>query len=123
MPAIEVRRFKNENGNIPIQRWLDDLEKHESKTYEACLDAIMQLAELGNDLRPPQNRFLRNGIYELRIKVREVHHRILYFFCKHNFVTLSDGIRAKKGKVDPQKIDAAISHSKLVEAFPDKYTA
>ena len=44
------------------------------------LASIETLAEFGHALRRPTADFLRDGIYELRIKRGRVNHRILYFF-------------------------------------------
>ena len=123
MPATEVRLFKNERGIVPVQAWLDGLEDREPKAYAACLDAILQLGKKGYELKRPISGFLRNDIYELRIKIRKVHFRILYFFYGNNIAALSSGIRGKKGEIDPHKIDVAIECMGLVKKFPNKYTA
>jgi hypothetical protein len=122
MPVTDVRFFKNDKGVVPVHKWLKDLEKREPVVYAACLDAILQLTLHGHELRRPMAAFLRNGIYELRIKVRKVHYRIVYFFYGRNCAALSDGISGKKGEVDPRKIDQAVANMALVESSPRKYT-
>ncbi len=123
MPATEVHLFKDDKGVVPVQRWLDELEQREPDAYAGCLDAILQLSLNGYELRRPACDFLRNGIYELRIKKKKVHYRILYFFYDRNCIALTDGIRGKKGAVDPDRIDMAIAHRQLVESRPEKYIA
>lgn len=41
---------------------------------------LERLGEVGHELRRPEADFLRDGIYELRVSLRGVHRRILYFF-------------------------------------------
>ena len=123
MPATEVRLFKDASGNEPVREWLDNLNNREPKAYAKCLDRVLQLAERGHDLRRPVCDFLRNGIYELRLKVEKVHYRILYFFFDQHCAALAVGIRGKKGKVNEHLIDIAIERREIVEADPDKHTS
>jgi hypothetical protein len=114
MPATEVHLFQDGHGVVPVQEWLDELEQREPDAYARCIDAILQLSLNGYELRRPACDFLRNGIYELRIKKQRVQYRILYFFYDRNCIALSNGIRGKKGAVDPDQIDLAIRCRKLV---------
>jgi hypothetical protein len=123
MPATEVRLFKNERGLVPVQAWLDGLEEREPQAYAECLDAILQLERKGYELRRPISGSLGDGIHELRIKIRKVHFRILYFFYGKNVAALSSGIRGKKGEVEPDEIKRAINCVQLVKNNPTKYTA
>jgi hypothetical protein len=41
---------------------------------------LERLREMGHELRRPEADFLRDGVYELRVSLQGVHHRILYFF-------------------------------------------
>ena|SRR5258706_12656036 len=45
-----------------------------------------------HELRRPEVDFLRNGIYELRVSLRGVHHRILYFFRGSVAAVVSHGL-------------------------------
>ena len=59
MPETAVRVFRDARGDAPLLEWLDDLENRDRKGYAKCLDRILQLATLGNELRRPVSDILR----------------------------------------------------------------
>jgi len=121
MPATEVRAFKSEDGEVPVQDFLDNLQQHEPKVYEKCLARILELAEKGYEMRRPSADYLRDGIYELRATRDGVHYRLLYFFYGQCAVAISHGI-TKEDKVPPKEINLAIERMKLVKKSRTKYT-
>ncbi len=122
MPTTEVRVFCEANRDVPLQVWLDDLERSEPKAHEKCLARITELADSGHQMRRPHADMLRDGIYELRATVRHVHYRIFYFFMGRHEAMLSHG-NTKEGKVDDDDIDLAIERKRLVKAHPSRHTA
>jgi phage-related protein len=56
-----------------------------------------------------ENR-LRDGIHALRVKVRRVNVRVLYFFCFENRFVLTHGIKKKSAKVADSEIKKAIEY-------------
>ena len=105
----------------PLLEWLDDLENRDRKGYAKCLDRILQLATLGNELRRPVSDILRDEIRELRTKSGRVQYRILYFFCGSNVACLSHGI-TKEGKVPDAEIDRAVERNEMVVSDLDRFT-
>jgi phage-related protein len=72
---------------------------------------------MGHELRRPEADFLRDGIYELRVSLGGVHHRILYLFHGTMAAVVSHGL--VKERVDPSKeIDHAVERKKRFEANP-----
>ncbi len=122
MPVTEVRAYCDAKGEIPVQAWLDDIERTEPRAYRKCLARILELEEQGNAMRRPHADYLQEGIRELRATLSGIHYRILYFFYGQNVVALSHGITKEK-KVPQKEIDLAISRMNLVLKSPDKYTA
>ncbi|MBN2216468.1 MAG: type II toxin-antitoxin system RelE/ParE family toxin [Pirellulales bacterium] len=122
MPPTEVRAFRDDDGTVPVQEWLDNLEQNEPKAYRKCLARILELAESGHEMRRPHADYLRDGIYELRIPLSGTQYRILYFFFDRHAATLSHGF-VKGGKVPPAQIEVAIYNRSLVSTSREKYTA
>lgn len=122
MPSTEVRAFRDSNGSVPLQAWLDDLEVSKPTAYKKCLARITELADKGNQLRRPLADYLRDGIYELRATVSRVHYRILYFFTGSHVAILSHGT-TKEVAVDNKDIELAIRRMALVKSNPKKHTA
>jgi len=122
MPLTILLVFKNAAREIPLVVWLDDLEVTEPKAYVACLQRIQQLEQSGHELRPPANRHLGDGIYELRAKRGRVNYRILYFFCGKNIACMTHGF-TKEGEIPEIEIDRANRARVLVNSDQDRYTA
>lgn len=68
--AVQLYLFKDDEGDVPLLPWLDDLP---GKAREKCLARIARLAELGHELRRTEADFLRDGVYELRASYQGVH--------------------------------------------------
>jgi hypothetical protein len=64
---------------------------------------------------------LRERGRELRVSLRGVHHRILYFFHGAIAAVVSHGL-VKEGVVPPKQIDRAIERKKRFQANPGRHT-
>jgi hypothetical protein len=71
MPRTEVVFFAADDGTAPLVEWLD---KQDRKVQDKCLVKIERLQELGYELRRPEADYLRDGIYELRVRHRSVNY-------------------------------------------------
>ncbi len=121
MPPTEVQAFRDRNGEVPIQDWLDEIETREPKAYQKCLARILELSSKGYEMRRPQADLLRQGIYELRASFSGTQYRMLYFFFGKSCIAVSHGI-TKEDRVPPKEIDLAIARMNLVKQDPLKYT-
>lgn len=117
MAQTEVFLYRDEEGEVPLRVWLDELPR---KVQDKCTAKISRLAELGNELRRPEADFLRDGIYELRASYQGVHYRMLYFFSGKAIVVLSHGL-TKEREVPPREIDTAVQRKRQVEGNFKKF--
>lgn len=117
MPSTVVVFFMEDDKSIPSLIWLDDLS---IKVQDKFIVRIERLAECGFDLRRPEADFLRDGVYELRVRHRRINYRLLYFFIKQDAV-ISHGV-AKKDRVPDKDIDLAIERMNKFARNPQKYT-
>ncbi len=104
MPLTNVVFYRDENGNVPILEWLNDLP---SKAQLKCIARIERLKQEGHALRRPEADFLRDKIYELRVGLQGMNYRMLYFFHGNMAAVVSHGI-VKEDRVPPKEIDKAI---------------
>ena len=118
MPETEVVLFAEDDGSVPLLKWLDT---QPAKVQDKCIVRVERLAEMGHELRRPEADYLRDGIYELRASRQGVHYRMLYFFS-HNYAVLSHGL-TKEGKVPDAEIERAIERMQKFEQNPGKYTS
>jgi len=120
MPSTEVI-FYAERGACPFLSWV---QEQQQKVQDKILDAVLRLEELGYELRRPEAEYLRDDIYELRIKKGHVNYRPLYFFDDAKDPRTGRTIRravvahgcVKEGSVDPRDIDLAIARRKAYRA-------
>jgi phage-related protein len=115
MDAAHVLLFREDDGTTPFLEWYDGLHKRVRYKYFAKLKL---LEDKGHRLTRPHADYLRDEIYELRIRVDRVHHRILYFFGSRGAVVLSHGL-VKEGKVPDREIELAIRRKRLYDLEPE----
>ena len=92
MPEVRVVFFKRTDEKVPIKDWLDDLTK---KDRRKCLERVERLREEGHELDRPFAAYLKDGIYELRVKSGNVNYRMLYFFHEGRAVVITHGLVKK----------------------------
>lgn len=117
MPETETIFFAEDDGTAPLLEWL---ERQDRKVQDKCIAKIERLQELGYELRRPEADYLRDGIYELRVRHQGVHYRVLYFFHDRTAV-LSHGL-TKEDVVPNREIELALSRSARFGRNPRRYT-
>ncbi len=121
MPATDVVYFRELDGSVPALEWLQDLARRDRRAAEKCLARIEILRELGHELRRPLADYLRDGIYELRIRAGRSQHRVLYFFHGQHAVVLANGL-TKEQKVPRADVERALVRKRLFEKSPSSHT-
>ena len=104
---MEVIFYEKENGEIPVKEFLDNLDK---KMREKALGQIAILEEKGRTLREPYSKYIKDGIFELRIKFSSDISRIFYFFYVGNKVVLTNGFIKKTQKTPTSEIEKALKY-------------
>ncbi|MEW6349505.1 MAG: type II toxin-antitoxin system RelE/ParE family toxin [Thermodesulfobacteriota bacterium] len=118
MPRLVVIFFREDDGTAPMAAWLKSLDM---KTQNKCVIRLEMLRDLGNEWRRPYADYLRDGIYELRVKVGTVNYRMLYFFHGSTAVVLSHGF-PKEDRVPAKEIDKAVERRSRFVRNPEIYT-
>ncbi len=121
MPPTEVVFYRETTGDAPVLDWLKELRRSNYKAYEGCVAAIERLAQFGYELRRPTAGFLRDGIYELRIKSGHVNYRILYFFHGRKVAILGHAL-TKEEKIPKADLERALRRKKTFEADPEAHS-
>jgi len=108
--------YENENGECPMDDFmnlLSDVDK------EKIVKWIKYLKNVGAELRRPQGDYLREGIYELRVRLQSYKQtRTLYFFCFENYIVLTHSFAKTTEEVPQKEINKAL---KFKENFLQKY--
>jgi phage-related protein len=101
----EVEFFVKDNGRCPVEEFLAELSPKKDLLY--INNSIKQLEENGNLLRRPHVDFLKDGIWELRVKTINGNFRFFYFFFDKDKIIITHGIKKKSGPVDSKDIERA----------------
>ncbi len=118
MPRTRVVFYRDDNGSVPIVAWLDEQSR---KARVKCRHKIDRLRELGHELRRPESDYLRDGIYELRVRLESINYRILYFYHGNTAAVVSHGVR-KERAVPATEIDRAVRCKERFEEDPAVHT-
>src|SRR5216683_7483231 len=118
MPQTKVVFYQEADGTVPVLEWLDALPR---PALVKCRVKLDRLKELGHELRRPEADFLRDGVYELRIRLRRINYRILYFCHGKTAAVISHGI-VKEREVPSREIDRAVTRKHAFEKNPDAHT-
>ena len=121
MPSIDVVFYQAQPGDCPVLDWLKEINATNPKAYDKCRAAIARLALLGHELRRPEADYLRDDIYELRIRSGSVNYRLLYFFHGRTVSVVAHGL-TKEAAVPAAAINHAIARKAAVTANPSAHT-
>jgi len=119
VPKIEVVIYCESDGTAPFLNWFDRLSE---KVQDKLVVRLERLGELGHELRRPEADYLRDEIYELRVKAQSVNYRVLYFFHGRQMVVLSHGFSKQQAKVPEKEIKTAIRRQKAFQELPERHT-
>ena len=89
MPQTQVVFYQEEDGSVPLLEWFDRLPE---KVLDKCRVKLERLRDLGHELRRPEADYLRDGIYELRVRLGSVNYRMLYFFHENIAAVVTHGL-------------------------------
>jgi phage-related protein len=89
--------YRNIAGRCPVEEFIEDLPDEDAREIVASIAA---LRELGNKARRPLADYLKDEIYELRVRRLKRQFRVLYTFAGKRTILLLTGF-VKKSKAVP----------------------
>lgn len=96
--------YRTKKGKSQVDDFIESLTgKEQGKVYAW----IGELKQQGPTLPRPYADLLKDGIHELRLKLKGEQNRILYFFCFKNYVVLTNTFIKKTDKVPEKQIKIA----------------
>lgn len=110
MDRFEVDFFRFDNGESPVEEYLDGTE---IKMRAKILWTIALLEKNGNMLTMPYSKHLDDGIFELRTKLGSNISRVLYFFFVGRKIILTHGFDKKTNKVPKNEIETAKKYREI----------
>lgn len=108
----EVLFFEDSNGKELISSFLEELsEKNRARVFRE----IDLLENNGPALKEPHTKYLKNGIFELRISIKESYVRIFYFYDKEKIIILTHGFMKKTKKTPVKEIKRALKYRQIYQ--------
>ena len=109
MQKFDIDFYKKNDGSCPVIEFLNGLDV---KMRAKIMWMLKLLEQNGSDLREPYSKFLKDGIFELRIKQGTDIVRVLYFFMIGHRIIITNGF-VKKSQLTPRsEIELARKYKK-----------
>jgi len=118
VPKTTVVFYQDDPDTVPV---LDGLDSLPTKALDKCRVRIERLGDLGLKLRRPEADFLRDGIYELRVRLGTTNYRMLYCFHGRIAAVLAHGL-VKEAEVPQRDIELAIRRKLNFALDPVRHT-
>ena len=96
--------FFSKDDIKPVEEYIDSLSTSEQAKTAAF---ISLLEDKGPNLQRPYADLLKDGIHELRLKLKGTQVRILYFFCYQNIIVLTNVFDKHTSEVPEAEIKLA----------------
>jgi len=119
LAKTEVVIYCETDGTAPFLTWFGRLPEN---AQDKILVRIERLRELGHELRRPEADYVRDDIYELRVKAQSINYRVLYFFHGKQLVVLSHGFSKQQAKVPKNEMKLAIQRRAKFQQSPSRHT-
>lgn len=103
-----VQWYQAPNGDVPMRGFMAGLTPEQ---HDDAVAVIERLTQLGNRLREPHSRLVKDGLYELR----RYQVRIFFVFRPGSRVVLLFGVIKKQDKLNPGDVDRALRMKRDLE--------
>lgn len=103
----QIEYYETENGKMPAYEFINELPA--KLRAKAAMDLTL-LEELGNQIKLPYSRPMKNGLHELRINQGGDAARVFYFFFVGEKIILLNGFIKKTQKTPDKELDKALKY-------------
>ena len=108
--------FKEENGEIPIIDWLDELPE---KAQDKCLAKLKRLEDLGHELRRPEADSCATGSMSFESAHGSIIESSTSFMVARRLWSL---MACEGASVPPREIDKAVERKERFDTDPKRHT-
>ncbi|MEO7995296.1 MAG: type II toxin-antitoxin system RelE/ParE family toxin [bacterium] len=117
MAHVDVIFWRAINGEVPVESWLLELDRHHPAAFLKCRRALETLRERGHELKRPDVENLNGGLYELRVKLGHVNFRFLYCFHARTSAVVLVAL-TKEAQIPETELRRARERKELFEHDP-----
>ena len=102
-----VNYYEKGNGKMPALEFIKGLPiKLRAKAFKD----IEKLKIYGIKLTMPFSRYMKNGIYELRIQQSNLNARVFYFFVVEKTIIITNGFLKKTERTPSGELNKALTY-------------
>ena len=106
--------FAEYKDKIPMREFIETLSLQEKAELMAFIDKLIELKNNNNRISEKLSKFLRDGIFELRVSHLNRISRSLYFYQKDKTIVFTHGFIKKQDKTPNSEIEKAIKIRKII---------
>lgn len=114
--SYTIEFYKKTSGRIPVQEYLDELDRKNRQLRASVLRDLVHLEQFGPILTMPDVRYMKDGLYELRSSSGSDISRVFYFFYSGTKIILTNGFVKKSQKTPSTELEKAFRYKKDYEA-------
>ncbi|MBM2814944.1 MAG: hypothetical protein HW421_1706 [Ignavibacteria bacterium] len=92
------------NGKVEMNDFLNSLNSQEQAKIISYMDKLVELLNIHEFPNEKLSKYLRDGIFELRVKLKNTTSRSLYFFMSDKNVIFTHGFIKKTEKRQNMKL-------------------
>ena len=111
----KVLYYKTTKGDSLVEDYINSRSVNNRLKFATIIE---YLEEVGINIERPLADYLKDGIYELRVKLSGDETRTLYFFCFETYIILTHTFIKRTDKVPESEIKKA---KKYKEDFLNRY--
>lgn len=96
-----------ENGKVPFMEFLEEMDIDAKIDILAAIDELIEWKNNNLLIPPSKSKHLRNKIFEMRVRHKNIISRILYFFYEGQKIIFIHGFIKKTEKTPNSEIEKA----------------
>ena len=104
---------KLESGKVPFIRFLDKLSLIEKAEILSIIEEFRLIKSKNENMPKSMSKFLKDGIFELRVRHTNRISRSLYFFLRDKKIVFTNGFIKRAEKTPTEEIEKALKYREL----------
>lgn len=93
---------------IPFLEFLKSLSNDEQVEITAAVDKLLEFKNTNNRIPEKMSKYLKDGIFELRVNHLNKISRSLYFYEKNKLIIFTNGFLKKTAKTPSKELEKAV---------------
>ena len=99
--------FASYDDSVPMIDFIDGLSIKERALILKNIEKLVEYKNNDYSLSPKFTKYLRDGIFELKVELQNKTSRSLYFYEKNQMIIFTNGFIKKTQKTPPKEIEKA----------------